>query len=373
MKIGHLTVFLSLFFFLGCVKEKEPLLEFDRYENTPKGNFQAFWDGMSRRYAFWGYDPTDWDAMYDKYAGQVTDETTELELAEIFEGMVENLIDSHYDIFVEIDGQYGVIRSKQIDKKLLNYHYLLDSAYFEGPLFSRLSPSTRKKFAGFVYGVINNKYQYIRIPQFNVFETFAENSEFFLDMLNFIANPAPQYKGVIIDLRFNPGGFADEVPLFVGNFTEKELLLGHSRYKYGNNRNEFGPWIPVKIFPSSIGYNPLPVVVLCDGFSISAAERTTMAFSLLPQVTVLGDRTFGAHAPLLTGSKEARDITYAGQFILPNGWEVTTGVEVFRHADGNVYEGIGFPPDAVVPFDVNLFKTTGRDNQLEQALQRLPQ
>ncbi len=58
--------------------------------------------------------------------------------------------------------------------------------------------------------------------------------------------------------------------------------------------------------------------------------------------------------------------------MLSNSWEVTTAVEMHCFADENLYEGVGFPSDVPVPFDVNLFKTTGRDNQLERALQALP-
>ncbi|MFN4081091.1 MAG: S41 family peptidase [Saprospiraceae bacterium] len=370
MSVNRFFGLLAIVFFSGCVQQ-EPLVEPNRYYNTPLGNFQAFWDGMSRRYAFWGYDPTDWDKTYGQFVNQVTDETTDAELAEIFGEMVKDLIDTHYGIEAVVDGEFVSIGPQKIIERLSKYHFLLDDDYFEKTLFNRLAANTRKKFNGFVYGVIDNKYQYVRIPEFRIFIDGSQNPEFFEDMLNFMANPAPQYKGLILDLRFNPGGVADEVTLVAGNFTDRELVVGSTRYKYGNNRNEFGPWIPQKIFPSSIGYNNLPVVILCDAFTISAAERVTMAMSLLPQVTVLGERTIGAHGALV--QEEGRDVVYAGEFFLPNGWKVQAAVEVFRHADNNVYEGIGFPPDVVVPFDVNLFKTTGRDNQLEQALQKLPQ
>ncbi|MCS6929700.1 MAG: S41 family peptidase [Saprospiraceae bacterium] len=371
MKIKHLLppLFFSLFI-LGCVKE-EPFVEFDRYPNTPKGNFQAFWDGMSRKYSFWGYDPTNWDEVYDKYVNKVTDQTTDLELAEIFDEMIDGLIDGHYEIQVTIDTVVALYSPGFVNDKISNYHFLLDDEYFETKIFNRLSPGTRKKFQGFVYGVLDNKYQYIRIPSFSIFKGLASNPQFFLEMLEFMAKPAPQYKGVILDLRQNGGGIADEVPLIVGNFTDKELLVGESRYKYGSNRNEFSPWVQQKIYPNPKGYNPLPVVVLCNSLSISAAERTTMALSVLPQVTVVGETTFGAQSAVLFG-REGEDSVYAGSFELPNGWTVKMAAEVYRFVDGKLYEGVGFTPDVVVPFDVNLFKSSGRDNQLERALQILP-
>jgi hypothetical protein len=370
MKIKYLLSAFLLLFTLGCVKE-DPFIEFDRYPNTPRGNFQAFWDGMNRKYAFWGYDPTNWDAVYDKYVNKVTDETTDAELAGIFDEMIEDLIDCHFQMDIEIDGEPKGLFPGLVKQKLSNYHFLLDNDYFETKMFARLSPGTRKKFNGFVYGAIDNKYQYFRIPEINIYGNVGQNPQFFTDMFDFMANPSPQYKGVILDLRQNGGGLADEVTLIAGNFIDKELLVGQSRYKYGSNRNEFGPWIPQKIYPNPDGYNPLPLVVLCDGFTISAAERITMALSLLPQVTVVGETTFGAQSALFTG-REGRDAAYAGGFVLPNNWIVRTAVEVHRFANGNLYEGIGFPPDVAVPFDINLFKTTGRDNQLERALQILP-
>ncbi|MCS6929703.1 MAG: S41 family peptidase [Saprospiraceae bacterium] len=371
MRKGKLFIsFLTLFLFFGCIKE-DPLVEPERYPNTPKGNFQAFWDGMNRRYAFWEYDPTDWDAIYEKYEKQVTDETSPSELADIFKEMVETLIDCHYKILVQIDTLEFEIYPGKVNENLEKYHFLLDKAYFEGKLFNRLAPGTRKKYKGFVYGVLNNKYQYIHLPEFDIFNVAGENPQFVVDLFEFMANPGPEIKGVILDLRANTGGNPDEISLIVGNFTDKELVVGESKTKYGSNRNEFTPWVPVKVVPNPESKNRLPMVVLCDGFSVSSAERTTMALSLLPQVTVVGERTFGAQSAIYP-NKVGRNLQYAGSFSLPNGWLVVSAFEVYRFADGQLYEGVGFPPDVVVPLDVARFKATGFDNQLEKALEILP-
>ena len=37
--------------------------------------------------------------------------------------------------------------------------------------------------------------------------------------------------------------------------------------------------------------------------------------------------------------------------------------------EGQILEGVGLTPDIEVDFDVTLYKSTGRDTQLERALQ----
>ncbi|MDW8274329.1 MAG: S41 family peptidase, partial [Chitinophagales bacterium] len=229
------------------------------------------------------------------------------------------------------------------------------------------------KYLGFVYGTLNGKYQYVHFPQFNLSSWAATNPQFVLGMINFLAKPEQKHKGVIVDLRANSGGNSDEISLLVGNFINKKLEHGSIKVKYGPGRNDFSPWLPEYVYPNTRpetqGYNPLPIVVLCDRITGSNGELSTMVFSLLPQATILGDTTFGAYGAV--AGPGSRKEVFGGTFKLPNGWEVSMASNVFRFKDGNVYEGIGFPPEILLPLDENQF-AQGKDNQLEAALNILP-
>ncbi|MCS6981377.1 MAG: S41 family peptidase [Flavobacteriales bacterium] len=355
----------------SCKKENKVIAPKD-FPNSPQGNFEAFWHGMNRYYAFWEYDPTNWDKMYTEYKDKVSDTTSEIGLYYIFKEMISGLIDHHFTLSGNInDSMNFIIGPKKVMDLSISYHYLLDSDYYEQTLFNQLDPNDREKYNGFVFGTLLGKYQFVRFPQFDVLGWAGTNPNFVLNMINFLSNPAPYHKGVIVDLRGNSGGNSDEISLLVGPFIKEPLEYGYLKVKTGPNRNEFSPWMPEKAFPSSYGFNSLPIVVLCDQLTASNGELTTMALSLLPRCTVVGTTTFGAHAALAGPS--VRYLTYAGTFYLPNGWKVQTTVNVFKFKDGNIYEGKGFPPDIHIALDENLFLGLGIDNQLQKALEILPQ
>ena len=98
----YLTLFISTLLF-SCREENPSVfnpqdqLEFSSWDEI----FESYWNGMNYSYAFWDFDPTDWDAVYREYKprfkdlefGNSEDSTT---VKELFEGMTENLIDHHY-------------------------------------------------------------------------------------------------------------------------------------------------------------------------------------------------------------------------------------------------------------------------------------
>jgi C-terminal processing protease CtpA/Prc len=78
------------------------------------------------------------------------------------------------------------------------------------------------------------------------------------------------------------------------------------------------------------------VVLLINRDTFSAAETFTLAMRVLPKVTIAGEPTAGAFS-------DAHDST------LSNGWQLTYSIGEWRDAQGNLWEGCGFPPDVVVP------------------------
>ncbi len=355
----------------ACYDLQEPLLQPKRYGTDPVSVFEAFWNGMSRNYVFWGYDTVNWDQKYRTYAKQVQEQEdiTDEELLGIMNDMIKDLRDQHFVVFAEIDGRDTAIAPAEVVRKILNSQRL-DEDYFEVSMFNRLDPGARK-YQGYMYGTLQSRYQYVRTPGFSIYSSIkaGDNPDFFNGMLNFMANPRSNHKGIILDLRHNNGGAVADMQIFAGLLTDKEVVYGASRQKRGNGRYDYGPWIPISLKPSMRGHNKLPCVVLCDQRTRSMGEAVTMALSVLPQVTVVGEATFGAHGPVVAGGED--ELVLGGGFDLPNGWFVQTAKEVFRFLDGNIYEGNGFPPDVNLPLDFNRLLSTGRDNQLEKAIEIL--
>lgn len=364
-KIALLSWMAILNVLSGCQKN-EPHTFPEFYLDEPLGNFLAFWEGMSKNYSFWGYDSVNWDNKLE-YIDQITDSTTEEELADIFSKMISNIIDHHYAIFVNINGNDKVIVSQKVRENLSKIVDAFENGYFEFTVFNRLSPSDRNTFNGYVYGTISNNIQYVRIPGFDISMNLDDPQ--YKQLINFIENPKPNHKGIIFDVRHNGGGLAADLQLLVGTFTQNKLLVGHARQKVGSGRFDYGPWFPIAINPGK-KFNPLPVVVLCDDLSISMAEAFTMSMSVLPQVTTVGTTTFGAHGPLLFHNTTTM-ITGSRSFYLPNGWRVQLAVEVFRPIWGRVLEGIGYTPEIILPLNIQALNNNGSDNQLDKAIDLL--
>ena len=119
-------------------------------------------------------------------------------------------------------------------------------------------------------------------------------------------------KGVLLDLRGNGGGLLEEGVLVSSIFVDKGLIVSTK----GRNR----PERKFEAIPGGIPSN-IPVVVLVDGGTASAAEIVTGALRDHGRATVVGTKTFGKGVfqevqSLSNGG--ALDLT-VGSFYLPHG------------------------------------------------------
>jgi carboxyl-terminal processing protease len=181
-------------------------------------------------------------------------------------------------------------------------------------------------------------------------------------------------KGVIIDLRGNTGGLVPDFRYVIGALIPQDssLQIGYHREKNGVGRYDYGPLLP-DVRPSlSDPHETItePIVVLTNCLSESMSEVTAMSAKTLSNGRVVGKRSFGALGGLI-GGPESYSYTYAGCI----GEEDKTPVYVYLpicasfSMDKKSYEGVGVEPDIEVDFDKDLFTATGRDTQLERALQ----
>jgi carboxyl-terminal processing protease len=95
--------------------------------------------------------------------------------------------------------------------------------------------------------------------------------------------------------------------------------------------------------------------VLTDRYTISAGERSVMAFKTLPNVTLMGDTTNGAHGTMI-----GRE--------LANGWFYSLVPQKVELFDGKSYEGIGLAPDIPVKNQLSEIES-GTDKILQTAIE----
>lgn len=126
--------------------------------------------------------------------------------------------------------------------------------------------------------------------------------------------------------------------------------------KNGKGKEDYTEWSEWYIHPKG-GFINKPIIVLADRYTISAGERALMAFMTLPNVTILGDTTNGAHGTMI-----GRE--------LANGWFYSLVPQKVELYDGKSYEGIGLAPDVFIKNTLSEINT-GTDKTLETAVERL--
>lgn len=190
------------------------------------------------------------------------------------------------------------------------------------------------------YEMYDNGVAYIQITEFDLvtsgqFETALKQAK------------EAGMKGLIIDLRSNPGGNLSTVCEIARMLLPKGLIV-YTEDKYGE-REEY----------TCNGENEIdvPLVVLTNGYSASASEILAGAIKDYGIGKLVGTTTFGKGIVQKVIN-------------LSDGSAMKITVSTYYTPNGNNIHQIGIAPDVEVAFDAEQYKN-GVDNQLETAKQVL--
>ena len=178
--------------------------------------------------------------------------------------------------------------------------------------------------------------------------------------------------GVIIDVRSNGGGDMNDSKYVVGALVPGDYItFGYQRFKRGTGRFEYSTLMPAHVKTMSDPHETItePIVILTNCQSVSMSETSTLCVKTLPNGKQIGKRSFGAICALTGNDKHS--FNYAGYI----GVEGVT--PVFGHVPSmasftlqkTLVESTGIVPDIEVDLDLTQFSATGRDTQLDRALQ----
>ncbi|MEM8886757.1 MAG: S41 family peptidase [Bacteroidota bacterium] len=325
--------------------------------NEPIRNFEVLWSTFNERYANFELKKVDWQAVYEKYRPQIHASSTNEELYLISCAMLQELKDGHVSLDPGFEDEidcgppyhflYDELLASEEDQK--QFKGLMEKSFrtygFSDPVFYEVSEETHFQYR------LSENFAYLRLDEMT--ERFPLNK--LKQALDASFEQFEGKQGLIIDLRFNGGGW-DVAAYKIAARLVNQKILGHYKKQRIKGTNSFGKLKPFYLKPEGNVQFTRPVVILTSDYTASAAEVFLLALKELPHIKLVGDTTEGIFSDMY-------------EFKLPNNWEVSLSHQQFFSRDMLNYEGKGIPPD----FNVVNAKGDKVDVVLEKGLEVLTQ
>ena len=324
-----LFALLSVVLLNSCVKE-------DTYADNPQGNFEALWHIIDEHYCFLTIKQQeyglDWNEVHARYQRQINAQMTETQLFEVLGNMLAELRDGHVNLYSSFD----VARN-------WSWHENYPANMYD-TLITRYLGRNFRMASGLRYCLLDDNVGYLRCATFN--QALGEGN---LDQIFSYFLPA---RGLIIDVRSNPGGLISSAEQLAARFTNVPLLVGYMQHKTGRRHDDFSALQEQWLKPSRGIRWQKPVVILTNRGVYSAANEFVKCMKCCPKVHVIGDKTGGGSG--LPFSSE-----------LPNGWSIRFSACPVFDKDKRTTE-FGIMPDTQIGLQLSDF-LHGKDTLIEYA------
>lgn len=192
--------------------------------------------------------------------------------------------------------------------------------------------------------MLENKIAYLQLTDFN-----QDTTDKFKQAINKILVENP--KGLILDLRYNPGGYLDTA-INIASFWVEEGVIVKEDYGDPAKNNEYNARGNAKL-------KSLKTVVLINGGSASAAEIVAGALQDYQLATLVGEKTFGKGT--------IQDLTQ-----LDDGSAIKLTIARWLTPKGKSIEENGITPDVEVVLTLDDYDNN-LDPQLTKAIELLNQ
>jgi hypothetical protein len=279
--------------------------------------FECFWKEVDRNFSFFSYLNLNWDSVHTVYQQKINQNTTPKELSGILGEMILLLKDGHSDLLTDYEiTSYTDWYTKYPENQIANI-----SPYFE---YYRSESSA--VFSGKIKSA-NLGYIYIK--------TFGGNDTLQYSVIDKILTDLETTDGIIIDVRSNTGGNSVNGTIISERFADSEKYIHKTRYRNGNNHNDFTPWHNNYLtFGGKVHYKK-PLAILTNRRCFSATGWFLLEMRSLPQVKIIGDTTGGGSAQPIVRE-------------LPNGWIVRMSNSQRLTPEGKDDQYTGLYPDIPV-------------------------
>jgi carboxyl-terminal processing protease len=295
----------------------------------PLANFDSLWRTLDEKYGLFQVKGLDWRSLYSQYRPQIGSEMKDEELFAVMARLLDHLQDKHvwlagagmiYNCRLKgpcstADGEKRLEALKvSFSESLITDKYLIPNQTVEHGM-------------GILSGLLlGGRIGYLRIRR------FEDKPNEVGEIIDQAIQRVSQTKSLILDVRGNSGGTDLSVNAAANRFADRRRLFMISQVRNGPKHGDFEPAKRWYLDPSPKGVYTRLVVLLMDGNTLSAGETFCLAMRVLPHVTLMGETTAGAFSDAQDGK-------------LPNGWEFTYSIGVWRDARGRAWEGKGIFPD----------------------------
>jgi|WetSurMetagenome_2_1015567.scaffolds.fasta_scaffold87733_2 carboxyl-terminal processing protease len=327
--------------------DRVPTLLDENAKKDPITNFEFFWDYFNENYAFFELRKTNWGQIYQEFRPKINPSTTDAQLLDIFKEILQKLGDMHVSLHageehiesarptkLHLQWQKEFEAGGMMEMLLKGFGHLIEF------ICTDILKGQFKKAANdfVVWGKLENNIGYLFIPFMAGYAGFEnENVDDHLqvlsDAMDAVMEDLKNCDGIILDMRFNHGGFDPASQIIANRFADQKRVGFYKQAVFGKGRTKQQP---IYLDPQGKPPYTRSVVLLTSDSTISAAEIFTLFMMALPHVTRMGEPTQGVLSDILGKT-------------LPNGWQVGLSNEIYTAIDGIVYESMGIPPDIEIP------------------------
>ena len=299
--------------------------------SPPEKNFEALWGTFNKRYAFFKERKVDWQAQYKQFRPKVDAKTTDKELFKIMCDMLSPLKDGHVYLkawrlgLPEYCPEELPWFLKEFNTRKLERQY---AAMVEQTLKANgiAAPKTSAKVLSYTH---NDQFGYLLVREFE-----GVNRRKLDAGLDEALGAMDGIKGLIIDIRLNPGGTTGFTYRIANSFADKRRIGHHERTKKGPGEKDLGPLRTFHLQPPDAKKKRRTftghIILLTHGASYSASDLFAMILRELPHVKIIGEPTNGIFFNMLERK-------------LPNGWKYTLSFQVNYTAKMVCLETKGVP------------------------------
>lgn len=322
----------------------------------PNYNFDVFWNMMNENYPFFEERKMDWLSIREKYQGQRI--KNKHQLRRVLKNIIKKLNDGHTTLI--IPKKNGSVPHYRTGSKTAFLEDEILERYVGNPV--RYGKSIKGN--GLLnYGITENNIGYLQVNNMMFFSGSYKNPgglsgyDYLFDYLNESGKNTNHFedekrgiktlmgeimarlqgtRAIIVDLRFNSGGY-DLVSLeILRHFVAEETKLYSKKAKLLNGYTEPQYF---SILPADTTYNK-PIFLLTSHQTASAPEVMALGSMAVKNITRIGSNTEGIFSDILEKK-------------LPNGWMVNLSNEIYQDITGTCHESIGIPPNKKINYSHN--------------------